>query len=310
MSDNAKGYSAALLYAFIIGLSFMFVKIALKYSSSLDLLAHRFTLAFICIAVPILVGKFKLNISIKDFLKLSPLALFFPITFFLFQTFGLELVPSSEAGIIQATAPIFTIIFAFLLLREKINYKQGFSVFLSVGGVIFISLINGANMADFNIWGTIFILSSTLATAIYSVLTRKYVSNYSLYDFTFVMTSLGFIAFNISAIVEHLVLGTWSLSGFYAPLADRNFVIAVIYLGIPSSFMTGFLVNYSLKKIEASRMSIFNNLAVVIAIVAGAVFLNETIFWYHIVGAVMITVGVFGVSIFGSNQNALNKNTR
>ncbi|MDL2281405.1 DMT family transporter, partial [Selenomonadales bacterium OttesenSCG-928-I06] len=291
MGDNAKGYTAALLYSVIIGLSFMYVKIALQYSSSLDLLAHRFTLAFICIATPVLIGKIKLNVSAKNVLKLLPLAFFFPISFFLFQTFGLKLIPSSEAGIIQATTPVFTIIFAILILQEKINYKQGFSVFLSVGGVIFISLINGTSIADFSVWGTIFILGSTMASAIYSVLTRKHVSNYSLYDFTFVMTSLGFVTFNIAAIIEHLVLGTWSISGFYAPFAEKSFVIAVIYLGIPSSFLTGFLVNYSLKKIEASKMSIFNNLAVVIAMVAGAVFLGETIFWYHIVGAAMIIAG-------------------
>ncbi|MEH6882126.1 EamA family transporter, partial [Priestia megaterium] len=47
MIEKKKAYIAALTYAIIIGLSFMFVKVALTIATPFDALAHRFTIAFI-----------------------------------------------------------------------------------------------------------------------------------------------------------------------------------------------------------------------------------------------------------------------
>ncbi|MDL2281406.1 DMT family transporter [Selenomonadales bacterium OttesenSCG-928-I06] len=303
MTDSTKGYIAAFTYAFIIGLSFMFIKIALEYSNALDVLAHRFTLSCLCTSIPILIGKIKFDISMKDIVKLIiPLSFLLPVAFFLLQTLSLQLIPSSEAGIIAAMIPIFAIVFAYFILGEKINYKQGFFVLLSVSGVIFISVMKGINIVHFSVLGTLLFLASTMSSALYNVLTRKYVHGYTVYNFTFVMTVVGCVVFNVAAIVQHLYLGTWSIAGYFAPFAEWNFALSIIYLGVPASFMTGFLINYALSKIEAGKMSIFNNLCVVIAIVAGAVFLNEAIYWYHIVGAIVVTTGVFGVNMFGKKD--------
>ena len=47
MPEQKKAYFAAILYAIIIGFSFIFTKISLMEASPLDTLAHRFTMAFL-----------------------------------------------------------------------------------------------------------------------------------------------------------------------------------------------------------------------------------------------------------------------
>ncbi len=86
--QQASAYTAAILYSFIIGLSFLFVKIALQTAEPFDILAHRFTIAFAAATVPILFGWVKLSIRVKDVIAILPLALLYPALFFSFQAFG------------------------------------------------------------------------------------------------------------------------------------------------------------------------------------------------------------------------------
>lgn len=50
-------------------------------------------------------------------------------------------------------------------------------------------------------------------------------------------------------------------------------------------------------------MSVFSNLATLITIIAGVIFLHESIHYYHVVGAMIILVGVIGTNYFGSNRS-------
>jgi drug/metabolite transporter (DMT)-like permease len=109
-STKTNAYCAAVLYALIIGLSFLFTKMALTVADPLNILAHRFTISFFTVLIPVLFGWIKLNISVRDVLSILPLSMFYPALFFAFQAFGLVYVSSSEAGIIQATIPVFTMI--------------------------------------------------------------------------------------------------------------------------------------------------------------------------------------------------------
>ncbi|MDF2720322.1 MAG: ycxC, partial [Paenibacillus sp.] len=52
-NGNRSAYAAVILYAFIIGFSFIFVKFALIAASPLDTLAHRFTISLIAAALPV-----------------------------------------------------------------------------------------------------------------------------------------------------------------------------------------------------------------------------------------------------------------
>ncbi|WP_377865605.1 DMT family transporter [Bacillus sp. R86525] len=294
MKNTTKAYISALLYSFIIGFSFMFVKLALTITSPLDTLAHRFTVAFIAANIPVIFGFVKLNISFKNILALLPLAIFYPALFFAFQAFGLVYTSSSEAGIIQAAIPIFTMILASYFLKEYTNTWQKTSVFISVVGVIYIFIMNGIGAHETNFIGVILILLSALSSACYNVLARKMTKKFKLMDLTYTMTAIGFITFNLIAIVSHINKGTTTV--YFKPFTNSTFLISILYLGLLSSLLTALLLNYSLSYIEAAKISVFSNLSTLITIIAGVVFLHEQIAYYHIVGTLMIVLGVIGTN--------------
>ncbi|MED2840043.1 DMT family transporter [Bacillus wiedmannii] len=305
MKLTTKAYLSALLYSFIIGFSFLFVKLTLTITSPLDTLAHRFTVAFIAANIPIIFGFVKLNISLKNILSLLPIAFFYPALFFAFQAFGLVYTSSSEAGIIQAAIPIFTMMLASYFLKEYTNTWQKISVLISVIGVIYIFIMNGIGTHETSFIGVILILLSALSSAFYNVLARKMTKEFKLMDLTYTMTVIGFISFNLIAIASHISKGT--IAVYFKPFTNGTFLISILYLGLLSSLLTALLLNYSLSYIEAAKISVFSNLSTLITIIAGVVFLHEQIAYYHIIGTILIVLGVVGTNFLGKKGIVVKK---
>ncbi|AWX57694.1 EamA family transporter [Brevibacillus brevis] len=310
MKDQQKAILAALLNAGITGLSFLFLKMALAVTNPVDTLAHRFTVAFIAASIPIVFGWIKLSIKPKDMLTIIPLAMLYPVLFFTLQAFGLVYTTSSEAGIIQATVPIFTMIMAAFFLGESSTWLQKLSTLLSVGGVVYIFAMKGlgVNAGSGSSIGTILILLSAFSLAGYSVLARKMTKSFHYIDMTYMVALLGFLFFNGWSVIRHSAEGT--LSTYFAPFASSAFIISIVFLGILSSLMTSFMTNFALSKMEASKLSVFNNLSTLVTIVAGVIFLQEQLAYYHLIGAVMIIIGVIGTNFLGARSKNQNRTSQ
>ncbi|MNI07377.1 putative DMT superfamily transporter inner membrane protein [compost metagenome] len=292
--SNLKVYLAAVIYTVIVGLSFIFVKLTLTVSHPLDSLAHRFTIAFIAASIPVALGWLKLSINFKDILSILPLAVLYPALFFTFQAFGLVHASSSEAGIIHATVPIFTLILAAYILKERTTIWQKLATLLSVSGVIFMFLMKGISLDTVNATGSILILLSALCLALYSVLARKLTRKFKAIELTYVMIGIAFVGFNGLSVTRHISEGT--LTHYFEPFTSWAFIGAILYLSVLSSLVTSFLSNYTLAHMEASKLSVFNNVSTLVTILAGVLFLQEQLKWYHLIGVIMILAGVVGTN--------------
>ncbi len=296
-------YLAAIGDTFITGLSFMFSKIGLNVSNPWDVLAYRFTASFLALLIPLLFKWVKLDLNKEKVLKVLPLAIFYPMLFFAFQTFGLQYLTSSESAILFAMMPISTLILATYFLKEQTTILQKLSVMLSVAGVVYITLNKGSNFNFSNAMGISLILLSALSFSIYSIMVKKLTKSFTIVEMTYMMIIISFIFFNAMSIGKHILDG--AIGNFFEPLYQPGFIVAVVYLGVLSSLATSLLTNYALSKMDASKMCVFTNLSTVISIIAGVVFLNEKIFYYHIIGSILIISGVVGTNCLCKR----NKNT-
>ncbi|OCA87947.1 transporter [Bacillus sp. FJAT-27225] len=295
------GYMSATLNALIVGLSFLFTKQAVEASSPLDTLAFRFTAAFLAVSFLMAIKVIKTDFGrFRQYLRVLPLTLLYPTSFFIFQAYGLETISSSEAGILSAIIPILTLILASIFLRERTNLLQKLSIVISVGGVIFIFVMKGSSISFADWKGIIYMMLSCLSIAGYTVMARKLTKEYDPIEITYFMLGVGFLIFNVIAIGLHLYNGT--LSSFAKPMTNPGYIVAILFLGVLASFLTSLLSNFAISKIPASRMSVFGNMSTVISIVAGAVILNEDVYSYHIIGSILIIVGVLGTNYFGEKK--------
>jgi len=269
----------------IFGLSFLFTKNALDYTCPMNFIALRFTIASIFMIILYFLKVFTLER--KNYLKLFIVAFFQPILYFIFETSGLVFVPSSEAGILIATIPIFITFLSPLILKEKTPKINLLFVFLSFLGVL---LILGFNSLKGNIKGDLLILGAVMSAVFYNFSSRKSSSEFKPKEITFFMMIVGAIFFNLLALVRNELN--------YKALLNPHVFISAIYLGILSSSVAFFLVNYMLSKVSPVQSAIFANLTTVVSVVAGALFRKETISLNHIIGMLFIIFGVWGVNYF------------
>ncbi|KEP25307.1 DMT family transporter [Bacillus zhangzhouensis] len=307
--DNSKqkAYFAAIAYACIIGFSFLFVKIALESANPIDLLAHRFTISFAAalLLYPFLRKKYRLSFQWRDLIYLVPFSLLYPVLFFAFQVWGLMYTSSSEAGIIQATIPILTMVLAAWFLKERATWIQVFFTILSVSGVMLLFVMKGIDVKHSHMIGYVLILLSALSSSAYSVFARVVTRRFHVIELTFVMTFFGFVFFNAVALIRHSVNHT--MTQFFNPFTHSSFVWSMLFLGILSSLLTAYLSNYALSHLEAAKVSTFNNLSAFITIGAGVLILHETIDIYHIIGAVLVIGGVIGGNVVKKQNSSHQK---
>ncbi|MDR0126233.1 DMT family transporter [Bacillus zhangzhouensis] len=307
--DNSKqkAYFAAIAYACIIGFSFLFVKIALESANPIDLLAHRFTISFAAalLLYPFLRKKYRLSFQWRDLIYLVPFSLLYPVLFFAFQVWGLMYTSSSEAGIIQATIPILTMVLAAWFLKERATWIQVLFTILSVSGVMLLFVMKGIDVKHSHMIGYVLILLSALSSSAYSVFARVITRRFHVIELTFVMTFFGFVFFNAVALIRHSVNHT--MTQFFSPFTHSSFVWSMLFLGILSSLLTAYLSNYALSHLEAAKVSTFNNLSAFITIGAGVLILHETIDIYHIIGAVLVIGGVIGGNVVKKQNSSHQK---
>lgn len=293
----------------IVGLSFIFVKIGLREADAYDLLAHRFTIAFILILLLASFRKIKFpKILSKDWVSILVVSLFYPILFFGFQTVGMETSTASQAGIIFALSPTFTIIAGALFLKEKTTLMQKIGVALSFLGVAYIFLYKGGIQTES--WeGNLFLVLSVLCTVGYYMIGKRLMQRYDSSSLTAIMISIAFIVFNSIGITRHVTTG--DLNTFFEPLLEPSFLLSVLYLGTLSSVVTSFLTNYALTFVPTSSVSIYNNLNPVIAIIGGVIFLSEHLYIHQLIGGLGVISGVVMVLFFKNKvmsvQLALNR---
>lgn len=217
MNEKTKAYLAALSFSTIIGFSFLFTKVALGFASPLTNLAHRYTVAAIVLFMLQQSKLIQVKLSKEDILSILPMSLFYPILFFMFQSFALQYISSSEAGILQALVPIFTLLLASVFLKEKTSLLQKFFLLLSVTGVVFIFLSKGANFGtETASLGFVLMLGSVLANAINNILSKSKGGRYRAMDMTAVVIFVGFVTFNTLSLTSHYLKG--NILAYVAPL--------------------------------------------------------------------------------------------
>ena len=299
MNEKTKAYLAALSFSTIIGFSFLFTKVALGFASPLTNLAHRYTVAALVLFILQQTKVIQVKLTKEDVLSILPMSLFYPLLFFMFQSFALQYISSSEAGILQALVPIITLILASVFLKEKTTFIQKFFLCLSVAGVIYIFLSKGANLGvETGILGFMLMLGSVFSNAINNILSKYKGGQYRAIDLTVVVILVGFLVFNSLSFVTHFLSG--NLMSYFEPLGHLSYLISILYLGILASIVTASLSIYAIVRLGASIVSVFGNLGTVLTIVAGAVFLHEPIYAYHIIGASLIIGGILGMNMFNS----------
>lgn len=296
---------AGLGVACIFGLSFMFTKEALEVTGPFHLLAFRFTLAALFLSLLKLTGLIRLEIKGKNLGLLLLLVIFQPGIYFLCETLGIEKTTSSEAGMVIALIPVFVAIFSRIFLNENPRLPQWLFIMVSVAGVIFIIFMKGRLEMGGSLAGVFFLLGAVFSAAFYNILSRKLSLEFKPVELTYFMMWFGAIIFNFITVIR--LVRTGKLASYFSPLTNSSSLISILYLGLFSSVGAFFLVNFMLSRMEAARSAVFTNLTTVISILAGVLVRGEPFYWFQVVGAILILLGVWGANYYSPEGRPVSR---
>lgn len=279
-----KAYFSAILYAFLIGFSFMATKITVTTTTTETVLAHRFLLGALFFIIYRLVTRTKSSITKVDLKTLLPLSISYPILYFLVQALALSKIGSGEVGIIFAGSPAIALFIASVFLKEKSTSLQKLGILLSITGVVLIFVMQGIDLSG-DIWGYIFAILAALVFAIYNTHARFVIKKYSFFEVTETLLYVGAIFYNVIALFK-------GLNYYIEPFNNTEYIWAILYIGTFASVLASLAATYALQTISASQLTIFSNLATLITILAGVFILGESMYWYHYLSTILIILGV------------------
>lgn len=296
-SKSALPYAAITVAMIIFGFSFFFSKDALGHAGTFQLLGFRFLLAAVALTLLAVCGVVRLRITRQKLPGLLLIALFQPLLYFICETVGVKLTSASESGIIIALIPIFVPFFSFFSFaaaRERITAARWLAIAICVAGVVLITLSKGFDGSGGHIEGIAALLGAVLAASVYTVISGRAARGSTPMEVTFAMMWAGAVAFNAIGLASAALRG--SLPGYLAPLSNGRFLLDIVYLGLLSSIVAFFFLNYSLTKLEPTTVGAFENLVPVVSMFAGVVVGGEKLALLQYAGAALILAGIWGAA--------------
>lgn len=291
--NNFLAYMLLVVSSVIFGFSFLLTKGTLQHLSVFQLLGIRFLIASVVMSVIVLTRAVKVKYTRKKIFGILLLTLFQPLMYFMCETFGVKMTSSSESGMMIALIPIFVALISRVMLKENLRPLQWISICVSVIGVVLIIGAKGLIIGSGSFIGFILLLGAVLAAGLYNPLSRKLSAHSTPFEITFVMMWVGAIVFNAIGMISAGQEGT--LSTYFTDPLNPSAVGGVLYLGILSSIVAFFSINYAVSKIKAGITASFANLTTVISILAGVILGGETILPLQITGIALILLSIWGV---------------
>ncbi len=204
----------------------------------------------------------------------------FAYNFFFFK--GLKLVPASHGALLVALNPSMVMLFSALWYKEKISLVQIAGVSLSLLGVVLV-ISRGMIAQLFSSFelGDAFMLGCPLTWAIYTLAGKEALKKNSPLQATAWASLTGLAMLALFALTEP------------APAAVSSKVwIALAYLGVVGTVIAFVWYYDGIRKIGATRTSIFNNLVPVFALILSVLILHEEVSWYTWLGGFLVIGGV------------------
>lgn len=283
MKNTLVGSLYLSLAASIWGGMYVVVKHVVDVVPPLELVWLRYCIAIVALLIAGIVTKQSWRIHRKDIFLIIVIGLIGNTISILTQEAGTMLSTAQMGAIITSTTPAFMVLFARILLKEKITLKKAVSIVLATIGV---GIIVGAANVDPSLQlGGVSLLIAALTWALMSVLIKRVPGHYSQIVVTF-----------YAVLVAIVILTPVTISRL--PELDVRAMMhpsiwgGLLYLGVIST-ACGFLMwNRGLRMLNASSGGLFFFFQPVAGTFLGWLLLGEQIgltFW---IGTVFIFMGV------------------
>jgi drug/metabolite transporter (DMT)-like permease len=266
MSTRVKVHLALFMVALLYGATFSIAKLAMPmYIKPYAFILMRVFVAAICI---FLFHRIYVKGHIsdkKDLLPLAVSAVFGVAANMLFFFKGLSITTPINASVLMLFTPIFVLIFAWLMLGEKMGFRKVSGIVIAAIGALV--LVGGTQLefAKETVMGDIYVTLNAIIYAFYLVYAKRLMVKYHPLTVTLYAFFFGFFLVLPFGLNQFIEIDFANLPGFVW--------LTIVFVTIGSTFLTYVLNAYALKHASSSLVGTYiylqPDLAAIIALVLG-----------------------------------------
>lgn len=283
------------------GVSFVASKIVLDQIGPIPYMGIRFSLAALVLAVLMAVlGRPRFSPRTHGLIALT--ALSEPIAYFLFESYGLQIIGATTTSLIIALVPLAVMILAALFLHEKLHLRGVLAVFVSISGIVLLVygpdlFTSGADAGDLSAaavaaidpllrtTGVLLVLGAVFSAAGYITLARSLTQKHDPIRLTIVQTWWGAAFF--FTLWQVTTPGTTTVTQI-TPVVWG----AIAFLVIGATVLAFMLYNWALKYERAGTAALYINAIPVITAFTSWIVLGETLVPIQLLGAFLVLAAV------------------
>jgi drug/metabolite transporter (DMT)-like permease len=255
-----------------------------------DALVIRYVpIALACIVILAVTGKWR--IARADWPRLLVISIVGVFGYSTASVYGFATVPAGIGGLIYATQPLFIVLLAVIMLGERLTLRIIAGLVLAFAGTVLLvwdDLISAGAVQPY-LPGILLLLFACFAWSFYSVPGKVFIQRYGTLSTTTLSLLIGTLPM--------LALASPATIDTLAAMTLRQWLEVGFLAGI-SSFVAMFGWTYATARLAASTIGASLYVIPVIAVLAGALILGETVTLTTILGGLLILVGV-AVAQFG-----------
>lgn len=264
------------------GLAFPLIQDGLVFFSPVMLGFLRFLSASLVMAIVLLVvypvAKLR-EVLVREWRPLLVLGALYVTIPNIAQNMGLEHGTSSVASVIQASGPVMTLLFAVLLLKERLTLVKGVGSIVAMSGTVLLIANGGISLQDEDFVSNLLILVSATSYGL------AWVSAKRMLERSPPLIIIGMaLMFGTALLAIAVPLEPGSMATF-----DSESMTTLLLLGVVCGAGSSVLYLYSLEREEVSRMAFYIYLMPLFASVFAWLLRGETpAVWTAVCGMVII----------------------
>ena len=269
--------------ASIWGGMYVVSKVVLEIIPPFALVTTRLLLGMLTLAIVLLMRGFP-KIPRKQFLQVVGVGFVGYGVSLSLQFLGTKMSTAANGSLVTSATPAFVLIFAALLLRERITPLRLTALALATLGVIAVIDPRSAQLNPELFLGNLALIGAAITWALYSVLVRK-----TTQDVDVLLFSL--VAF-LGGLPVTLPAGAWELRTLGMGEITLGVVGGILFLGVISTALAMVLWNTAFALVDASLASLTFFAQPVVGTLLGWLFLGEQITPLFLLGGFLIGLGL------------------
>ncbi|MGG1341327.1 DMT family transporter [Bacillus toyonensis] len=286
MKQTILGAICLSLAASIWGGMYVVSKYVLDFIPPLTLVWLRFIIAFVVLYGILKIAekkqKKKVAIRKKDWLLFAWIGFIGYFISITCQFIGTKLSDAHTGSLVTSATPAFMVIFAAIILKEKLTARRLLSTIIATIGVI---IVIGWDIEIGSYFiGTIILVGAAITWALLSIYVKIASARFS----SLVITTYA-IFFSLFFITPFMI---WELQVASIGTVNTYVILGVLYLGVISTAGAFFLWNKGLELMYASIGSLFFFFQPIVGSLLGWLLLNETLNNNFFIGGILIICSV------------------